>query len=239
MTPDARRLYEVSERTWPPARRFELGPWTLREGQGGGKRVSAATARGKVDETDIAEAESGMRNMGQPPLFMIRNGEDALDAMLAQRGYGIVDPVVMYTLPLVRLTDRPIPRVTAFALWEPLAIMRELWAAGGVGPERLAVMDRAATKTAILARWSEKPAGVAFAAVHDGVCMVHAVEVPSPHRRQGVAGWIMRRAAFWGQAQGADHLAVLCVEDNAGASGLYRALGFSEAGRYHYRQLPE
>ena len=50
---------------------------------------------------------------------------------------------------------------------------------------------------------------------------------------------MMRRAALWGQAQGARHLAVLCVEHNQGANRLYQALGFVEVGRYHYRHIPE
>ena len=235
MTPSAAQLYEVTEATWPPAARIERGPWVLRDGQGGGKRVSAATAQGPVRPEDIAEAEAGMAALGQDALFMIRAGDEALDAMLADAGYGVIDPVILYTLPIERLTDVPIPRVTAFEIWEPLAIMREIWAAGGIGPARLEVMARARVKTAIFSRWDEKPAGVAFAALHDGICMVHAVEVPPHQRRKGVAQWIMRRAAFWGQARGASHLAVLCVEQNVAANALYRALGFAEAGRYHYR----
>ncbi len=233
------QLYEVCDQTWPAARRWQAGPWTLREGQGGGKRVSGATASGAVTAKDIAQAEVAMSEIGQKPLFMIRDGEAALDAQLESLGYGVLDPVIMYTLPIEKLTDVPIPRVTAFNLWEPLAIMREIWAQGGVGPDRLAVMARADVKTAILSRWNEKPGGVAFAAVHDGVCMVHAVEVLPHQRRQGVAQWMMRRAAFWGQAQGAHHLAVLCVEQNKGANALYQALGFTTAGRYHYRQRSE
>lgn len=184
-------------------------------------------------------AETEMGKLGQPPLFMIRKGEDALDDLLKARNYACVDPVVMYTLPVARLTDVPIPRVTAFHLWEPLAIMREIWAAGGVGPARLAVMARARTKTAILSRWKEKPGGVAFAAVHDGVCMVHAVEVLHHQRSQGVAQWMMRAAAFWAQSQGATQMAVLCTEANAPANRLYQALGFAPAGGYHYRQHPD
>lgn len=239
MTLDAARLYEVCDQTWPAARRWTQGRWTLRDGQGGGKRVSAATANGPVTVADIAEAEAAMAQIGQQPLFMIREGETALDALLAEHGYAVIDPVVMYTRPIDALMDKPIPPVTAFDIWEPLAIMREIWAAGGVGPERLAVMSRAKVKTAILSRWDEKPGGVAFAAVYDGVCMVHAVEVLAHQRRQGVAQWMMRRAAFWGQAQGARHLAVLCVEQNKAANRLYQALGFTPAGRYHYRHKPD
>ena len=239
MTISAAQLYEVCDQTWPSARRFESGKWTLRNGQGGGKRVSAATALEQVRTQDIPHAETAMREMGQEPLFMIRQGEDALDELLDRQGYVIVDPVALYTLPIEQLTDRPIPPVTAFTIWEPLAIMVEIWAKGGVGPARLDVMSRAKVKTGILARWNEQPAGAAFAGVHDNVCMVHAVEVLPHQRRQGVAEWIMRGAAFWGQAQGARHISVLCVTQNEAANALYRSLGFTLAGRYHYRQSPE
>lgn len=239
MTPDARLLYDVIEGTWPPARTWSHGAWTLRDGAGGGKRVSAATANGAVGDADIDGAEAAMRAGGQAPLFMIRGDDEALDTLLDARGYARVDEVVMYTLPIAALTDKKMPEVTCFTLWEPLAIMVEIWAAGGIGPERLAVMDRAAVKTGILTRWNEKPAGVAFAAVHKGVTMVHAVEVLYHQRRLGVAEWMNRAAAFWGAKQGAEHLAVLCVAENTSARALYTKLGFTEAGRYHYRQLTE
>lgn len=231
---DLERLYQVIDHTWPAARLWTEGGWTLRDGQGGGKRVSAATIA--APEADIAQAETSMRAMGQRPLFMIRSGDDPLDTELAARGYAIVDPVNLYVAPVAQLTDVPIPRVTAFDIWEPLAIMLEIWAKGGIGPDRIKVMHRAKTKTAILTRWNEMPGGVAFAAIHDGVCMVHAVEVLEHQRRQGVAKWLMRRAAFWAERQGADRLAVLCTKANVGANRLYQSLGFAHVGDYHYRQ---
>ena len=87
MSVDAAALYEVSDATWPAARKWDDGPWTLRDGAGGGKRASAATARGDVTDQDIPKAEAAMKAMGQRSLFMIREGDDALDAMLAARGY--------------------------------------------------------------------------------------------------------------------------------------------------------
>lgn len=239
MMPDAAQLYRVCDHTWPAARMWRDGAWMLREGQGGGKRVSAATLEDQSGAPAIAQAETAMRELGQSPLFMIRDGDAALDAELEARGYTVVDPVVMYVAPITRLTDLPIPRVTAFCIWEPLAIMAEIWAKGGIGPARLKVMHRAAIKTGVLARWNEKPAGVGFAAVHDGVCMVHAVEVLPHQRKQGVAKWIMRAAAFWAQDKGATHISVLCTQANAPANALYSGLGFEVAGHYHYRQTPE
>lgn len=234
MMPDAQRLYGVVERTWPPAQLQTVGGWTIRNGAGGGKRVSAATGAG-----DIAQAEDAMRAIGQTPLFMIRAGDEALDSELDKRGYDLIDEVVLYAAPVELLTNLEIPPVTCFNIWEPLAIMAEIWAQGGIGPERLAVMQRAHCKTAILSRWNEKPAGVAFAGVHDGVAMVHAVEVLPHQRKMGVAQWMMRAAAFWAERQGASHLAVLCVAQNKPANALYTKLGFTPVGTYHYRQYPE
>ena len=239
MTNRTAALFEAIDATWPAAHQFISGPWLLREGQGGGKRVSAANAVQPVDANAISLAEDEMRPFNQPPLFMLRDGDEKLDRMLEQQGYQIVDPVVVLTCPIARLTDQPIPPVTTFVIWEPLAIMTEIWAAGGIGPARLDVMRRAKTKTAILARNRQKPAGTAFVAAHDKTAMVHAVEVLEAHRREGIAGWIMRQAAFWAQAQGAQEMAVLCTKANTAALKLYSGLGFEPAAQYHYRYNPD
>ena len=90
MTPTVHTLYAVTEATWPPAERTPAGPWMLRNGAGGGKRVSAATAEGDWHEEDLAAAETAMRMLGQDALFMIREGDEALDAALADRGYEVI-----------------------------------------------------------------------------------------------------------------------------------------------------
>ena len=255
MTPD--RILAAIDGTWPPARIFDQGGWTFRQGQGGGQRVSATTlARPPVTadkpaaggdglspgdmDAAIARAEAGMLDMGQHPLFMIRPGETLLDAALDRRGYLVHDPVRAWACPPAQLCDRDIPRVTVFDLWEPLAIQREIWAAGGIGPGRLAVMARTAgPRTALLGRWQDKPAAVAFVAIHDGVAMLHALEVRPEQRRKGMAGWMMRGAAAWARDNGADCLAVLCTLANGPANGLYAALGMASVTEYHYRRRPD
>lgn len=238
MTPTVQTLYAVTEATWPPADRTPAGPWLLRFGAGGGKRVSAATAEGDWTDDDLAAAETAMRMLGQDALFMIREGDEALDAALAARGYEIIDPVNLWVCPVERLMDVPIPRVTAFTIWEPLAIMCDIWAAGGIGPDRIAVMDRAEVpKTALLGRISDKPAGSAYCAISEGIAMVHALEIAAPHRRKGLGLWLMRQAAHWAKANGADWMSVLCTQANVGANGLYASLGMQVVGQYHYRLL--
>ena len=76
--------------TWPAAEFHDLDGWRLRRGAGGGKRVSAASGAGKVDH-----AVAAMATWGQPALFQLWPGDEALDDDLAARGYAIVDPVCM------------------------------------------------------------------------------------------------------------------------------------------------
>ncbi|WP_283646783.1 GNAT family N-acetyltransferase [Marinovum algicola] len=238
MRPGADQLMALCEATWPPARSFASGAFLLRDGAGGGKRVSAATLLpgASWSEDDRLRAEQEMRALGQQPLFQIRAGEERLDATLEAAGYRIVDPVNLYVAPVQDLTDRPIPRVTTFCIWEPLAIMRELWAAAGIGPERLAVMWRATCdKTTILGRIEDSPAATAYVGLVDGLAMLHALEVVPAKRRKGLAQWMMRQAAVWAADRGATHLSVLCTEANTGANALYAGMGFACVGHYHYR----
>lgn len=235
--PDAETLYRVTDGTWPAARHTETDAFTFRKGQGGGQRVSATTVKRPVTEDELAEAEATMRSMDQPCLFMIRAGQDALDAQLAARGYEVVDPVNLYATPVESLTGEPVPPVTAIPVWEPLAIMHDIWAKGGIGPARIAVMHRAADpKTSIIARWNDHPGGVAFVAIHERIAMVHALELLAHQRGQGLGKWVMRRAAFWAARHGAAHISAACTQANAAANALYASLGMTLVGQYHYRK---
>lgn len=228
-------IFATLEATWPPATAENTGPWRLRDGAGGGKRVSAASALGPITEADVQALEDDARKRGLAALVQVKDSEAELDALLDAQGYTVVDPTWLWAMPVAGLTDIPLPKVTAFAVWEPLAIMTDIWRKTGLPPARFAVMARAAHKTAIFSRCNDKPAGVAFAAIHGDMCMVHAVEVLPHQRRQGMAQWMMRKAAFWAQEQGATTLSVACVAANDPANALYEGLGFERAGGYHYR----
>ncbi|MGX0975034.1 ribosomal protein S18 acetylase RimI-like enzyme [Roseovarius sp. MBR-51] len=237
MTPDVQTLYAVTEATWPPAQTQHLGPVTLREGQGGGKRVSAATVERPITTEELNAAEAAMHDLGQSALFQVRQGDDTLDALLATKGYKVVDPVNLYVASLDALTVEKPPRVTTFSIWEPLEIMREIWVEGGIGPARIAVMERViGPKTGLFGRHKDQPAATGFAAIHQGIAMVHALEVHVRHRRAGMGRLMMLQAAHWAQEQGAQYLSVICTKSNQGANGLYSAMGFAHVGDYHYRQ---
>ncbi len=183
--------------------------------------------------------EEQMRTWGQSPLFMIREGEDALDAALSGRGYEIVDPVVLYLADAKSLST-DLPMTAAMPSWPPLAIQRELWQAGGIGPARVAVMERVTDpKTALLGRSGDTPSGAAFVAVHGNISMVHAIEVAPENRRCGVGRRLMQGCANWARGEGATWLTLAVTRANSAANALYRELGMEPAGGYHYRRLIE
>ena len=232
--PDAATLTRVIEATWPAASVQEVEGWIIRDGQGGGSRVSAATQI--TPDADIGAAEDAIRALSQIPLFMMREGDDVLDQALAQRGYTIKDPVVMLAAPLDVLTvQRPPPRAT-FEVWPPLAAQREIWAEGGIGAGRLAVMERASCpKTTILGRVGDHPAGAAYVGISEGCAMIHALEVHTDFRRNGLARHMTVAAALWAQALGAHTMTLVTTQANVASKSLYASLGMTVVGHYHYR----
>ncbi len=232
------RLYAAIDATWAPLEMRSVDGWILRCGGGGGQRVSAATAL--TEGADIGFAEAEMRAMGQVPLFMIRDGEDSLDAALAEQGYRLKDPVAIRTLPTADLAKLAPPGGMFFEGKRPLAIQNEMWAAGGIGPTRLDVMARVkAEKRYLLGRVQDTPAATAFLGLHAGIAMLHGLEVVASQRGKGVGTAMMGGAARFAEAHGADTLAVLVVRENDAGEALYSKLGMVEKAGYHYRVFPD
>jgi GNAT superfamily N-acetyltransferase len=229
MTPET--LVDLMEATWPAARVWRDGPFLLRDGDGGGKRVSAASLQGPWELADLQRLATLMPE----PLVLIRPGEEALDQALAERGWRVVDPVVAYAAPVAQLVAE-LPPLAAFPHWPPLQIAASIWSEGGIGPARIKVMERVAgAKCAVLARAGDRPAGVAFVAHLGDQAMLHALEVRPHLRKQGTGEVILRAAANWAAAQGAKQLSLVVTKRNAAARALYDRLGMAVVGQYHYR----
>ena len=216
---------------------IDEGGWRLREGLGGGQRVSAATPL--ESGADIATAEKAMTALGQHPLFMIRGEDQALDNALETRGYQVVDPVTLYGVRTQDIAQAQPPSVV-IPSWPPLAVQMELWANAGITAARIAVMDRAlGDKTAVLCRQNDSPAGVVFAAIDGDIAMLHALEVAPDHQRQGVGERAVRAIADWAQKRGAAWLTLAVTCANEAANALYRKLAMEPLTQYHYRRAPE
>lgn len=220
--------------TWPAAEIRDVEGWRLRRGAGGGKRASAASGAGEVDE-----AVAVMTEWGQGPLFQLWPGDEALDADLAARGYEIIDPVNIYAAPVASLIDDRSEVARILRLSAPIALAEDVWRDGGVGAERLAVMARAkGAKAYMMARLGDRPAAVGFVATAGDIAMVHAIETIPAQRRKGAGRMIVQAAARFARDEGAQTLALAVTKANTGANALYQSLGMTVVSEYHYRQGP-
>ena len=234
--PTSQDLYPVIDATWPAAEMKPLGPFMMRRGMGGGSRVSATTLHGTATPDALRAAELAMDEIGQPRLFMVQDGQDGFDQLLQIKGYEVMDPVWIYAAPASDIAAERPPPVTSFEAWPPLATQKEIWEMGGIGPERLAVMERAeGPKISLLGRITDRPAGTGFVGMSGEIAMLHALEVAPRFRRLGLARNMTRAAAVWAQAQGAAFFTLLTTQANEGANALYASLGMERVGQYHYR----
>lgn len=199
----------------------------LRDGAGGGKRVSSAVLTAeRFDVSDLAEVD----------LVQIREGQEEIDTKLAELGYKVVDPTLIYTCRLDQEKRYEIPPITSFEIWPPLQLMRDIWGAGGISAQRVDVMDRVrGPKTALLGRVNEHAGGAGFVAIHDGTAMLHALEILQAARGFGLGRYLSQAAMNWGADNGATQFALAVTDANQVAKKLYVSLGMSVAARYHYR----
>ena len=229
-------IFETIDLTWPAKEFLELPEWKLRKSIKGGKRVSAVTAIGKSGIPAIQFVENTLEEWCQDKLFMIKAGENSLDEALKKRGYYIVDPTNIWSISSKVLTMQQIPPVTAFSIFPPLAIQRELWIANGINASRIEIMDRVKTpKTTIFGRINAKPAASAFVAVANKMAMVHALIVDHKCQRQGMGKFVMQKVGDWADQLGAKSVVVLCTKKNQSANNFYKSLGMRVIGEYHYR----
>lgn len=229
-------LRDALEATWPAAETAAAGGFVIGRDEGAGGRVSSARAQGgDWTEAGIAAAEAQAQAWGQPPLFRVEEGEAPLAEALAARGYRREDPVLVMAAGIAALTALPVPPMTAFVLWPPMAVHRDLWTAAGTGPARQAVMARVpGPRTALLGRAGDRVAGAGFVAVHGPVAVLHALIVEQGFRRKGIGAALVRAGARWAAGEGAGRVALAVHEANEGAVALYRGLGFETVGGYAY-----
>lgn len=232
----AARLMRAMDTTWPAAERILRDGWVLRRGLGGGQRVSAASPAGADGVPPLAPALAVMADWGQEPIFRVAPGEEPLDRMLAEAGYAVRDPVVIYAVPVATLADARDETARIIRVSTAVALVEEIWDAGGIGPGRRAVMARAAApRIVLMVRLGDRPVGCAFVACDGDIAMIHAIEVLAPRRREGAGRDLLHGAANWAAEQGAATLALAVTERNAPACALYDRLGMRRTARYHYR----
>ena len=233
-------LAAACEATWPAAEYANAGGFSVGRGLGAGGRVSSARAVGDWQDSDIDAAIAVHEHWQQVPLFRVVDDEQRLIVALEARGFQCENPTVVMETATAELATLALPQGMASSIWPPSECQRDIWAAGNIGPQRQAVMERVqGAKVAILGQMEECPAGAAFVAIAQGVAMVHCVEVLLGCQRRGVASRMMHQAALWAVEQGAPRLALAVGHENTAAVALYRRLGLREVAGYRYYSPPK
>lgn len=227
--------------TWPPAQIWPLGPWLMRDGQGGGKRVCAASLQdgAAFSPADLDAAEAAMRRLAQRPVFAVWPCDRNLDMALDQRGYQVIDPVLFLAAGSTLLAAALPANSFAYPHWPPLALGQEIWQAASIPMAAQKIMARAqGPKTALILRHRDQIVGLCFVAMAGQSAMLHALEVLPNHRRAGHGRSLIRAAATWAAGHGAQDLALLVTRKNIAARALYEGMGMAQRGQYHYRLRP-
>lgn len=232
-------LLEALEATWPPAEVARFGGLVAGRGAGGGGRLSSIRQVGHWDAADLDAALAQQKAWGEAPLIRVLDGQERLAAAARALGMATRQPTAILSAPIDELASVPVPPVTAFALWPPLAVQRAMWSAHGITPARQAAMARVAgPHVALLGRTEDRAAGTGFCAVQGPVAGLHALLVEPALRGGGLGEWMLRRAAIWAQQQGARVMMLAVTRQNAPALRLYNRIGFRETAGYAYFFAP-
>lgn len=240
-----RGIEERAFNAWPALQTVVADGWLMRFADGYTKRANSLNAwqPGCPVGTAVDVARDVYAQANVPLVVRLSPlAEPSADDVLAARGFSRLDETMVMTLPLE--PDR-------FAI-DPAAIIARkpdaAWAHGFAEANRVPERHRP-THDAMLAaiRW---PA--AFASLVDGerklayglavaergkVGLFDIVTVPAA-RRTGAGRRLVESLLAWGAKAGCTEAYLQVVATNAPAIALYRALGFAEVYRYHYRVAP-
>lgn len=254
-------LLAALEASWPPLHR-EIAPegLVLRDDEAAaGSRVRSS----RRDERPLGDPEAAADRIaafyagtGGPALHQGYAAEpadlgapgDPLEEVLAARGFEPFDPCVLLSAPTAELAELQKPSgddsIRVIGVETPLAALDAMWAEGGVGPARRAVMRRAleggAAGGVLSLRLQNRLAGAAFwAAPPGGRAVIHAVHVLPEARRRGGGAALLREAARRALAAGATSLCASTRAGNEAARAMFEERGFQEIGGYVYWRGPE
>jgi len=243
---EIRRLERIGARTWPARTTETLGGWRLSMDRGVTRRANSVLPNAWDGESSIddrvAAVERRYRREGLAPCFKLTGASlpDGLDQALAHRGYRAEGHSDVLTAAVGQVDDRTTLPVE-IAPEPTLEWLATCWPDGGcgrVGDPRQDIVDRIGGPRAfVLVRLDGRPAGAALAAADRNWVCIGAVHCLPAWRRRGVARALIASMAGWARRQEAEFLFLQVESDNRPGHGLYRAVGFQPAYRYHYRVL--
>jgi GNAT superfamily N-acetyltransferase len=238
----ARRVEEASLNAWPATTQLVVDGWLVRFTQGFTKRANSVIPlypgyrdlAAKVRFCENLYARERLKTV-----FRITSieGNDELDAYLAQRGYRRHDPTEVLYRPIA--DDLP-PAVQTLQL-HPLRTWLDLYARlsglpSGARPLHESILHRIALPCCHAAVGTPGDAlACGLAVLEQDLVGLFDVVTREDVRRAGHGRALVAGLLDWGNRQGARVAYLQMVADNLPAAALYRDLGFRPLYRYWYR----
>lgn len=242
-----RRIEELALNAWPALQTYVYDGWLLRMADGYTKRSNSISPLypGTCDNLSdkISHCERIYEEAGLPPIFkMTPFVPQALDELLAERGYEVVDPSMVKLLSDITEIAEP---------WQPAAPvvidtrLSEAWLAtmadlAGLSPHQIAVtrrlLDRPLQKQGFFTLYDdEQPVSCGLIVIEHGYAGLYDIITHPEHRGRGHAEQLIRHMLQWAYANGASQSYLLVVQHNTPANRLYDKLGYKDIYPYWYR----
>jgi ribosomal protein S18 acetylase RimI-like enzyme len=243
----ARRFEAAGFRAWPAASAHYDGAWLIRLTAGhAAKRLNSVNPLDPSDVANpaerIARAARKFAAYGRPLTFrMSPLSGKALSSFLDSEGWSSFSESLVMRLDLEKadlseaIDQIPLKDVGRFVT-ASLAVRNSDPA---IRPGLSEIIGAIVPEAGLFVHESEDKALAIAICVHDGdLAGLFEVATEPGERRQGHARRLVQSSLKWARQRGARFAWLQVEADNVEALALYRALGFDEIYRYHYRQPP-
>lgn len=243
-------IEESGLNAWPALQTNLYDGWVLRFANGYTKRANSITPvyAGSLPLIEkVGQCEAIYNKHQQPIIFRLPSfhpDSAALDAILADRGYGLVDETSVQVADVAEAMyeeNESIQNMMYPSAWLPT--YHRLDQAHNDSDTHEKLLQNIVGETAYLVLM-DSPSVLAqreTVACGLGICQGHYVGlydivVGEDHRRKGYGAQLVEALLNWGiERQGAHYAYLSVVAENRPAINLYARFGFTELYRYHYR----
>jgi N-acetylglutamate synthase len=241
------RSYEaLMDAAWPAVERQDTGEWVLRAAGGVTQRANSVWPREAAAEPLVAlrEAMQWYRERRLPLIFQMTDtpANAALNDVLNGQGFTRQSETLIMARPAMAEPVRSRPASPVEVLDQPDGDWLALWwSVDGRGGEAeretaRAILAGCPSLYALVRDDDGVPAAVGRLAMVHGTGGIYCMATSPSERRRGHATAVLQALVSEGGARGVDSFWLLVTAANHAARQLYSQAGFTESGRYIYRQ---
>jgi len=238
----------LMDQAWPALDREDTGGWVMRAAGGVTQRANSVWPREEAadHESAVRAASQWYRSRRLPLIFQVFDDERSagLNAVLdAQRFTRQSETLIM-----VRPTDTPpgaprgdLPNDVEISEEPSEEWLRLWWSVDGRGGDAELEIARKILVScpsvyALVTDEDGFPAAVGRLALVDGRGGIYCMATAAGHRRRGFGRQVLDALLTTGGHRGVSGFWLLAMASNNAAQALYEGAGFTERGRYLYRQ---